>query len=776
MVRVARVARIAYDNARRIAVRPAYRLGAFAIVALMTTWPLLATAQSMNEFRDAQVLSHYESAARESVLRWHELPLWDPYYCGGMYVLGTPQSRFVSPTFLLTLLFGEVRGESLAVFAMMVIGLEGTFRYARCRRATALGAMLAAPVFALSGLFAVSSSLGWVGFYGFELLPWIALGTRRALGGERMGIVTMALAVVFCVGFGGTYAAPIAALWCAFEVATHVFARWRSPRRLFAGLGLAVVGAMLALGLSAIRVLPIAETLRAAPRIIGGAPGKGLVDLSLMLFWPTGGDNEHGSFYVGVPIIPAVLMGLARGRRNAGVIVAGIFCAWLAAGYRAQPSLFAALRHLPVYETLRYPERFLAPLALALALLAARGVSLGQAFPRTQGARRAPRWATTAYVALATSAVALICDVPPLASQHWARDNGRNTTSPPIEAEASQPFRQARGNRWALGYYEPLHRGSLSCWDAYPVPQSPLLRGDLAAEEYLRDPAAGAVAERSWSPNAIDLAVSLVSPATVVVNQNWHPGWRTNVGEIKNDRGLLTVAVPAGDNLLSLRFVPRSATVGALVSLVAMAGVVLIWLDARRGPRVTGRREVLGLGILAIAPTVSLIASGLVVRGGTGLIEPSTADATGVVADRPADGSFRFDTKLEGGLELEAARLSDPNPAAGTDLTLELDWRRGVQIPRGVGVFVHIEPSKGDTLYADHVLLSGELDLDDAPPLTTLRDVFPVHVPLDSRGKTWKIWVGLWQVRYGNKRLRVVDRGYAIVDGERILAASYKTR
>jgi len=771
------ILRLAYDGGRRMASRTASRLGAFAIVALATVWPLLTTAPSRNEFRDAQVLAHYESAARESVLTWHELPLWDPYYCGGAYLLGTPQSRFVSPTFLLTLLFGEARGESLAVFAMLIVGLEGTFRYGRSRGATALGAMLAAPAFALSGVFAVSSSLGWVNFYGFELLPWMALGTRRALEGERMGIVALALSAAFCVGFGGTYAAPIAVVWCALEVATHAVARWRTPKRLGAALGVAAAGALFALSLSAVRLLPIAETLGAAHRIVGGAPGATWADLARMLFQPSDGDNAlHGAFYLGVPIIPAVILGLARSRGNAGVILAGIVFVWLAAGYRAEPSLFAALHHVPIYSTLRYPERFLVPFTFALVLLAARGISFAQALPRTQRIRRSPRWTTAAYGALAVCSVALVCNLPPLASQHWARDDGRSTTSPPDEAEAPRPFRQARGNRWALEYYRPLHRGSLSCWDAYPVPQSPLLRGDLAAEEYLRDSEAGEVTERSWSPNAIDLAVRLARPGTVVVNQNWHPGWRTNVGEVRSDRGLLTVALPAGDHRLSLRFVPSSATIGSLVSLIALAGLVLLGLQARRAPRVCGGRDATGLAFLTVAPAVPLIVTALIARGDTHLFEPMAADATGIVVDRPADGAIRSGTKLEGNLELEAVRLSDPNPAAGTDITIELDWRRGAEIPRGVGVFVHIEPSKGDTLNADHVLLSGQLDFDDAPSFATLRDVFPVHVPADSKGKVWKIWAGLWKVRDGATRLRVVDAGSATVVSDSILVASYQAR
>jgi hypothetical protein len=80
-----------YATTRDVARRAPTRLTLFAALAIVAAWPLLSTSGSFNEFRDAHVLAHYESAARESLLRWHEAPLWDPYYCGGMYLLGTPQ-------------------------------------------------------------------------------------------------------------------------------------------------------------------------------------------------------------------------------------------------------------------------------------------------------------------------------------------------------------------------------------------------------------------------------------------------------------------------------------------------------------------------------------------------------------------------------------------------------------------------------------------------------------------------------------------------------------
>jgi len=770
-----------YRTVRFVARDTPLRLALFAALALAASWPLLSSAALFNEFRDAHVLGHYESAARDSVLRWHQAPLWDPYYCGGMYLLGTPQARFVSPTFLFTLLFGETRGEALTAFAMMMLGLEGTFRYARDRGATRFGALLAAPMFALSGIFAVSPVLGWIGFFGFELLPWMALGVRRALVCKRMGIVLTAVAAAWCVGFGGTYAAPIAALWCAFEVAEFVVTHVRSRRpKLLSGLGVAAAGVALATALAAVRLWPIAQTMDEAPRIIGGTPGNTWKILMRMFFFPLRSASDDGEFYLGFFVAPAALLGLVR-RRSIGLAAAAVLCTWLAAGYEATPSLFSALRELPLYETLRYPERFLVPLGLAAATLAARGISLAEAHARMQRAPHAQRdgrwrWRRVAAVAVfATASVALAAGIGPLVAQHTLHARERSLGSLPV-ADAAGHFHQARGSRWALAYYEPMQRGSLSCWEAYPVPESPLLRGDLQSEERIVEPGAGTVTERSWTPNAIDLDVTLSRPATVAVNQNWHSGWRSNAGEVRSDHGLLTVALPEGTHALSLRFEPRSAVGGALVSLVAAGALAFLAVRARRAPGVTTLREGGVLALLAAAPVVPFL---FALRAPTQrtFAEPLlTPDGRPVVADGLDEAAVRIDAKFADGVVLEAATLSTPDPAAGSDISLELDWRRSARVDPGLGIFVHIEPSSGTGQNGDHVLLSGVLAPEDAPPDRTLRDVIPLFVPGDARGKTWKVWVGLWHVRRGGSRVPLLDAGHTQSDGDRVLAVSFVPR
>jgi hypothetical protein len=763
-----------YRTARYVARHTPLRLALFATLALSAAWPLLSTAAMLNEFRDAHVLAHYETVARDSVLHWHQAPLWDPYYCGGMYLLGTPQARFLSPTFLFTLFFGESRGEALTAFAMMIVGLEGTFRYARDRGATRFGALLAAPLFALSGIFAVSPALGWIGFFGFELLPWLALGVRRSLVRRRMAIVLTAVAAAWCVGFGGTYAAPIAALWCAFEVAEFVVARVRSDRLgLVKGLGVAAAAGALAVALAAVRLWPILQTLDDAPRIIGGTPGNTSGILVRMFFFPIKNDTDNGEFYLGFWVLPAALIGLSR-RRSIGLAVALVLCAWLAAGYEVRPSLFAALRELPFYTTLRYPERFLIPLGLAAATLAGRGISLAEAYVRTSHARVGRRRAVT-LVAFTVASLAIVINVGPLVAQHALHSRERFLTPPPVAGDA-RPFHQARGSRWALEYYEPMQRGSLSCWEAYPVPQSPLLHGDLKNEERVVGDPAGTVTERSWSPNVIDLDVTLSRPATVAVNQNWHAGWRSSIGEVKSDHGLLTVALPEGTHEVSLRFEPRSATGGALVSLVAAAALVFLGIRARRAPRVSTRRDGVVLALLAVAPAVPLLA---ILAGPAQKAHsepPLTPDGRPVVAEGLDEAAVRIDAKFADGVVLEAATLSNPDPTAGSDVTLELDWRRSAKVDPGLGIFVHIEPSTGTPLNGDHILLSGVLAPEDAPPDRTLRDVIPLYIPEDARGKTWKVWVGLWHVRRGVSRVHVSDGGHTTVDGDRVLAVSFVPR
>jgi hypothetical protein len=54
-----------------------------------------------------------------------------------------------------------------------------------------------------------------------------------------------------------------------------------------------------------------------------------------------------------------------------------------------------------------------------------------------------------------------------------------------------------------------------------------------------------------------------------------------------------------------------------------------------------------------------------------------------------------------------------------------------------------------------------------------LRDLLPITLPKDSANAEWTIGVGLWRVRRGGSRVRVVDHGEADVAGDEVRVAKF---
>ncbi len=730
----------------RVASRGWSRLAAFSIIALAATWFHLWRAGEFTDFRDYQYLTLFEDAARITVAKYHQLPFWNPYYCGGVYGLGTPSARFVSPTFLLTLIFGASRADPLIAFLMTIVGLEGVWRFARVRGAPAHGAMLAAPIFAVSGLFANLVPLGGMNFYSFEYVPWAALGLHQAFAGRVRGAVLTAVAVGLMVGHGGTYPAPMMLLIGLLELGDRLarVLRRRNWTAAWDAIAMGALAVMLATAMSLVRLWPIAAVLGSGKRLLGTTEGNNLKDIFIFLF--------NGPFLVGAVAIPVALVATTR-RRALPVVISCVVLVWLAMGYGVIPSAFALLRKIPPYTMLRAPARFLTFFALYFAVLAALGVGWLEALSRK---RRWSPW--PAFVACG-----LLCgNYIPLLVNQSRRAHERATMSPPVEVV--RDFHQARGDRWLASFYPAMSRGTLSCFDDYDVPQSPELRGDLAQEEFLLEPSAGAVSRVAWSPNRIDLHAELTRPARIIINQNWHPGWRSNVGAVVNDKGRLAIDAPAGSSDLAVRFLPSSALGGMGAALLALIVAVFLW---RRWPDAAphGRALATTFGLAAVPFIAPLVAMGLLHeprREPPKLVTPS---GDPIIASEPPPGMQRVDIRFEGGITLEAVRVRLQGPRDEPAIGVELDWRKSSSVERGIGVFMHVEPDGGDVLNIDHVRISTTVPLEDLPLDATLRDeLSPIDIERPKSPKSYVVYVGLWRARGDGSRLKTLDPNPIVTD------------
>jgi hypothetical protein len=682
---------------RSILRRAPLRLALYSLVALALVWPALGDAARFNEFRDSQILMLHERVAVETVKRFGELPLWDPYYCGGLGALGAPQSRFASPTFLASLALGAERAEILIVFLMVVLGMEGTYRWLRLRVSDAAAAAVVAPVFALSGHFAVAYFRGWTGFFGFELVPWILLGVTLAARGRVAGMAVASIAFATVLGFGGTFAAPLIAVAALLEGLRALSERPRSERRRALFLLTATASFMGAV--ACVRLWPVAETLAAAPRIMAGTPGntpKALLGAIIGTLAVKDGDvGMTGSFFVGVAFVLLFVLGAAE-RKSLRPMIACLVFVWLAQGYARRPAPFGLLRELPVFAALRYPERFVwlailfgcEPAAHALARLPFIGEGRG--------------WRTGAWLvlggAVAFTAFQQIATFHRVAGERQlgaiATATATATASPGTgtgTGTSGAGFHQARGNRWLAAHNQALGVGSLSCWETYPVLESPLLRADLPQEEYLADPTSGRATRVGWSPNRIAVDVTLAKDGgQLIVNQNWHPGWRASIGEVVSRDGLLAVNLPGGHHVVRLAFRPWSALAGAAVTIAALLALVVLGVRARFGRQPFARGSRAATLVLVLVPWAVAIAADRL-SPEPPWPAPALRNANGTPAlagAAPPASAARIDAAFELPLRVEAGEVSRED--ARRNVTVDVWLRRTGSIPRATTMFVHL--------------------------------------------------------------------------------------
>jgi hypothetical protein len=573
------------------------RLALFAVAARQFLPGVLESPFALAAYHDDHFYYAHEDIGRITLARFHELPIWNPYYCGGIPGLGNPQDVSLAPDFILRLMFGTGPGRHLAVYLFTLMGMEGVYRLARRYDASVVASMMAGAAFATSARFPPLLHDGWVHMFAYDLLPWVALCFLEGIT-SRAYRLWGGFFLAWMVLCGGTYVVPhtgvLLAVLLVWETLSALRASEESaPRWYFPARSLAVMG-LVALGLSAVRVFPMLHVIAAHPRLVPGTestqPFAVLASLVMKRGDPmaSAGDAYIGSFVVAL----GGLALLCRDRAAAyALAIAGVF-AVLAMGAFAPFAPWTLLHKAPIFSQLRVPNRIIVIAQLYFALAGARGLTLVEdAFPsfmrwlearRASGSRVAPIFvALAAVMGTLLTAVIGYRAAKDVVEEDTVAPHSLYVMDPPLTYEDT--FRQSRGNRWDQQVWAPASRGSLACFEETEFFQSPKLRGDLPAEEYAAPGSDADVQRLDWSPHRIELRVNARAPSTILVNQNWAPAWRSNVGTVVSEEGLLGIRVPPGEHHMILRHRDSRALFGAAVSFGTLGALLFLgWRQTRR--------------------------------------------------------------------------------------------------------------------------------------------------------------------------------------------------
>ena len=548
-------------------------------------------------------------ATRIAVVEYGELPLWNLWIAGGVSLAGNTLNHAWGPCIVWVFAFGTPIGTKLCIAFYLLLAQVGVWRLARIRGLEAPGALLAAAVFTLGGVYAHRLTHGHFEWIAIAWMPHVLFYLHRWL--ERPSLRTLALGgacFAFIVLDGGPYQFAFFAIFSG-SYALTLAAIQRSARPIIGMPQIALLGTALA----AIKLVPVYEIVTRYPRETPhnnfyGAPFEPTaLETLTQMFVSRSQSHDPGLWmpyvlnvgcYVGWIALGLASWALVRRlRKNAPWGGLALLFLWIALGAAAPPDLWGRLHELPFLSALRVPSRFNVYVLLLLALLAGEGLDLATASIRRDAHERRRDLLGALPAAIALAAVIDLA---------WV--NGEifrvAFSIPPIETNLHEDFAHYRRSPHLIRYQKtalyPVHpnwpgatfpailenRGVLSTYRTVGgrVHAIPLESIRHRGEAWMQGASREALLDTEITPNSLRARTD-GRAGRVVFNVNYDPGWRSRTpgtSAVFASNGLVAVDVTEGTRALRIDYRPTSFVWGATISLASLAATALaIALDRR---------------------------------------------------------------------------------------------------------------------------------------------------------------------------------------------------
>lgn len=512
--------------------------------------------------------------SRITLLEYGELPLWNPWACGGTVHLANAQSQFLSPYFALYLVTGVAIGQKLFILTHYWLGLVGMHRLMRRGGHTSLAALAAAILFGLCGFHAVRAGGGHAGLLGMLYLPWVLLAYESARQDLRnaIWIGLLGTATLF---EGGAYPCAFFFLLLAFH---HAYDLVRTPREWRHLLLIGPVSASAFISTAAIKLGPVLQFLSEQPRRIPVDDRLGIAELLEAFLsrslaydypghpyvWP-----EYLNYTGAIPLLALLL--IWRQLREEPVrrwYLATLVFGLIMLGDHGPLAPYTLLHQLPLYDSLRVPSRYGVLVVLHISMIFGLFIhGLDQQchiwFHRIRARRIRHLVRRGALLLLAVATLDLW-----LTSSRLFWPGFIEPPRPPLKQPLFQGEHDGEEQWWRVSQNE----GTPLCYEPNPIPTSALIWRGRQPQIRLADPAAGEVELLEFSPNRWRVRIRSTVAGRLLINQNHHRHWRTSSpgAQIVNDHGLLAVDFQAASDELLVQYRPAHLEWFALCSGCAM--------------------------------------------------------------------------------------------------------------------------------------------------------------------------------------------------------------
>jgi len=559
----------------------------FTLISLIVLFPIF---KNIDYWGQADWDQHffYNAVPRETILTYQQIPLWNPYYCGGNVLLAHPESTWLSPFFIFILIFGTVIGLKIQLLFHMILGMFGMFLLSKHLKLKTISCYVPAFVFMLSSWFILHIFVGHTLYLTMAYLPFAFLFYLESLKKTRYSLLSALVLVMMFFG-GGTYPFVFSILFLA------VFSFFRAIKnKNIKPIKIILIIITITLLLGAVKFLPTYFFIKENAYIINDKQPvsiktflEGLLNrdqnikdsrtfyseftyphreykqeelreikLKIKTRWSW---HEYSGYIGIIPFILFIsLLFLLVKKEWDWIATTAIFIILYFGVFHA------ILQILPLFKSLHGSSRFIIIIVFCIALLAGKAFSFFEA----------KKFRCKDYVLIFIILLILI----DLITVIFPYSNTIFIRKPDITIPSENFYHTFIEDKYSDQYANFLdNKGSINCYDrlhlAFAISPKYYLNNTsyekYRGEVYLLKNKG--IAKLSYfSPNKIKAEVDVKQDDLLTINQNYFKGWKTKGKEVISYNGLIATEVTPYDKEVVFYYLPNSFILGLTISIISL--------------------------------------------------------------------------------------------------------------------------------------------------------------------------------------------------------------
>ena len=540
--------------------------------------PLLSSTYLLPLFHDIGYWGHEDwdqyntfSLILLKVIGEHgQLPLWNPYICGGTVLMAYPNSLVLDPLILTEFVFGVVAGTKINILLYCVVGWYGCYILASSLGLRPYSRYLLGMVLILSGLMAGSIiALGHIFHIPLVYVPFIIVYLRKSFLKLRFCVPCSIFMCIFLMGAHPFIAVQTSLLICMcvlMESSTRLLSSLKtggaSPRYILQPVLAILTVALLTGLLFGFRLLPELDYSLSHSRLN--------TDMWSRFSYTGYGVIAETARSIGFIAFGLMIYGLWASLRRGVLISLMVFAAvsiLISMNQNDPLHIWKTLSGYPILESLRPVNKAMGLLTLVLSVFSAAGLSTVES---TRPGLAKLLFASCAILLIASNTRTLegVFTIKPYSV------NPGLPAFTPVSFERIYTDIQGGGmNSETLPYVQAGVR-TVACYARSAGPVYALHNGspNYLGEAFLLNYRGNATIT-SFTPNRVEVAVNTKRADTLVVNQNFEKNWKAEDSlKVMNRKGLLSARVTPNVRKVVFYYLPDLFLYGA--SLTALGLVI----------------------------------------------------------------------------------------------------------------------------------------------------------------------------------------------------------